>query len=296
MGKIIYKISIIFILLITVLNGSVYALPKYGSAGSFWPKVVREAYNDLGYKDKEYNAKKMEEYATKINKKVFDKIKSYSKTKLEKLLDDCKDAEHTYTSVARPGGSEYANTLISMANDKLRSTTIPKLIKGEYDKKTNSSDTENVTAEGYKESKEENYDEDTKVEGSTFEDEDDNTVGDLPKRKLGLITDQKEESVKETSPDTIVNSADDFLKVGKEDEIDEESLNNVSNTVYNILLAVAIALAVIIGIVLGIKFMTSGAEGQAKIKEALIPYIVGCLVAFSAFGIWKLIIIILNNV
>ncbi len=130
----------------------------------------------------------------------------------------------------------------------------------------------------------------------TFGEDDDDTVGIFPERKLGLLTDQKEETVQETSPDTIIDSADKFLTVGQEDEIDETSLKNVSNTVYNVLLGVAIALAVIIGLVLGIKFMASGAEGQAKIKEALIPYIAGCTVAFSSFGIWKLIMIILNNV
>ena len=299
MEKIIYKISIIFVLILIVFNGSVYATTygKYGSPGNFWPKVLRETFSD-SYEGKGYDPEKTEEVANKVYQKIFNKIKSYSKTKLEKLKDDCADAANDWTKAnSSYNGDSKTNAVLSMINNALRDDAVPKLISGEYDKNTKASEIGTITAEGNVESAKKHLDEDTEVKPATTDDDDENeVVGDLPERKLGLITDQKEESVEETSPDTIVNSADNFLKVGKEDEIDEDSLNNVSNTVYNILLAVAIALAVIIGIVLGIKFMTSGAEGQAKIKEAVIPYIVGCLVAFSAFGIWKLIIIILNNI
>ena len=41
--------------------------------------------------------------------------------------------------------------------------------------------------------------------------------------------------------------------------------------------------------------MIASAEDKAKIKEAMIPYVLGCIVIFGAFGIWKLAITILNN-
>ena len=56
-----------------------------------------------------------------------------------------------------------------------------------------------------------------------------------------------------------------------------------------------IVLAVLVGGVLGVKFMIASAEDKAKIKEAMIPYVLGCIVIFGAFGIWKLAITILNN-
>ena len=34
--------------------------------------------------------------------------------------------------------------------------------------------------------------------------------------------------------------------------------------------------------------MLSEAEGQAKVKEMLIPFVIGCIVVFGGFGIWKI--------
>ena len=34
--------------------------------------------------------------------------------------------------------------------------------------------------------------------------------------------------------------------------------------------------------------MLSEAEGQAKVKEMLIPFIIGCVIVFGGFGIWKI--------
>ena len=61
------------------------------------------------------------------------------------------------------------------------------------------------------------------------------------------------------------------------------------------MLGIAVAVAVIIGTVMGIQFITSGVSGQAKIKEKLIPYAIGCVVSFGAFGIWKVVMTILNS-
>lgn len=36
--------------------------------------------------------------------------------------------------------------------------------------------------------------------------------------------------------------------------------------------------------------MLGGAEGQAKVKEMLIPFVVGCVIVFGGFGFWKLAI------
>lgn len=42
--------------------------------------------------------------------------------------------------------------------------------------------------------------------------------------------------------------------------------------------------------ILGIQFVTTGVEGQAKIKEKILPYIIGCIVVFGGFGIWRAVI------
>ncbi len=60
--------------------------------------------------------------------------------------------------------------------------------------------------------------------------------------------------------------------------------------IYNIFFACGMVIAVGCGVVLGIKFITSSVEGQAKVKELLLPYCIGCLIIFGAFGIWKIVI------
>lgn len=90
-----------------------------------------------------------------------------------------------------------------------------------------------------------------------------------------------------------------FLDTGKKSlESDDNKLGSIDTTevknqmdkIYNILLSLGIALTVIIGAILGIKFMLGSSDEKAQIKETLIPYIVGCIVIYGAFGIWKLVI------
>ncbi len=94
-----------------------------------------------------------------------------------------------------------------------------------------------------------------------------------------------------------ISDGNDFLNNGKKQvgTIDS-SLKNDADVIYNILLAFGTAIAVIIGGLLGIKFMIASVEDKAKIKEALIPYVIGCVVVFGAFGIWKLVVEVLNNI
>lgn len=80
------------------------------------------------------------------------------------------------------------------------------------------------------------------------------------------------------------------------DVISDDSLQELSNSIYNILLLIGIAIAFIIGLVLGIQFMVGSVEQKAKIKDSLIVYVVGCIVIFGAFGIWKLVVTALNKI
>lgn len=99
------------------------------------------------------------------------------------------------------------------------------------------------------------------------------------------------------SPDEIISEAEGFLQQGANNGvIDGTHLKNASSTLYNLLLSIGIFLAVAIGMYLGVKFMTSSVEGKAKVKEALIPYIAGCVVIFSAFIIWRIVIILFRGI
>ena len=94
----------------------------------------------------------------------------------------------------------------------------------------------------------------------------------------------------------IFQSADNFIETGEgESQIKNSDLKEVSDTIYNVLLGIGVALSVIVGAILGIKFMISSVDEKAQIKEALVPYVAGCVVIFGAFGIWKLVMVIGSN-
>ena len=95
----------------------------------------------------------------------------------------------------------------------------------------------------------------------------------------------------------IINSAENFVEGGKENAdnaMNMAKLNRTSNIIYNTLLIIGICAAVIIATILGIQFITGSVEQKVKVKESLVPFLVGCIVIFSAFGIWKLVIELLR--
>ena len=83
--------------------------------------------------------------------------------------------------------------------------------------------------------------------------------------------------------------------VTKQMAIDENTLKEASDLVYNALLFIGIVVAVIVGLILGIKYMAGSIDQKAEIKQTLIPYVTGCIIIFGAFGIWKLVVTLLNQ-
>lgn len=96
--------------------------------------------------------------------------------------------------------------------------------------------------------------------------------------------------------DDVIKGAQDFLAEGSERPILENELKSASDFLFNIFLGIAMIVAVIIGTIIGIQFMVASVEEKAKVKEALVPYAVGCTVVFGAFGIWKLVVTILSSI
>ena len=90
----------------------------------------------------------------------------------------------------------------------------------------------------------------------------------------------------------IFSGADDFLTNGEAvgTVIDENQLQQTSGYLYRTLMAIAIVVMVIVGTIIGIQFMIASADEKAKVKEALIPYIVGCAVVMGAFTIWSVFV------
>lgn len=117
--------------------------------------------------------------------------------------------------------------------------------------------------------------------------------------------------------DDIISSGNNFLNRGKktveEGKLELEAPDNPSNPtpyiglpnegdiktiiseIYNILFPLGIVITVAVGGVLGIKFMMASAEDKAKVKESMLPYVVGCAVIFGTFAIWKTAVTIFSS-
>lgn len=95
----------------------------------------------------------------------------------------------------------------------------------------------------------------------------------------------------------IFSNGDAFLesKAGGE-AIDGKNLQKAINNLYNVLFGLGVIITVLVGAVLGIMLVFGTLEDKAKIKEMLIPYVVGCVIIYGAFGIWKLVMTLLASV
>ncbi len=95
---------------------------------------------------------------------------------------------------------------------------------------------------------------------------------------------------------TIMSGANAFLDNAENREVfNSTNERSAIDQIYFTMLTIGIVLAFLAGSVLGIQFITSGAAGQAKVKEKLIPFVIGALVVFGAFGIWRLAYNLLNG-
>ena len=99
---------------------------------------------------------------------------------------------------------------------------------------------------------------------------------------------------------------DDVFKDGKDflstepnstitNSVDGSKIIGTSKDIYNILVTIGIIIASIIILVLGIQFMTGSIEQKAKVKEMLIPFIVGCIIVFGSLAIWRMVTTIVST-
>lgn len=98
------------------------------------------------------------------------------------------------------------------------------------------------------------------------------------------------------SIDGLISDSEKFLDKGENNKIKDESVQDFSKTIYNILIEISTFIAVLVGGIIGVKIMIASTEEKAQVKELLVPYIIGCVVVFGAFGIWKLVVNILQNI
>lgn len=111
----------------------------------------------------------------------------------------------------------------------------------------------------------------------------------------GQSTDGVSGKTGETTDD-IIAGADKFIQSADiNNTISQDASQKAIDLLYNVFLAIGLVVAVAVGFVLGIQFMVASVDGKAEVKEKLIPYTVGCVVIFGAFGIWKLVMVLLQG-
>lgn len=94
------------------------------------------------------------------------------------------------------------------------------------------------------------------------------------------------------SPDDIMSAGDSFLNADSEGVAagtpSESDLKDISNTVSGVLLTIALGVTLISAVMMGINFTIQSVEDKAKIKESMVPWIIGIFVSFGAYGIWRI--------
>ena len=101
------------------------------------------------------------------------------------------------------------------------------------------------------------------------------------------------------SIDDMWNQGNDFIQEGKSSDtptFEGTTMRHAIRDLYNFAMVLAIIITAIIATYLGIQFMTQGTEGKAKVKEALVPLIIGAIVVFGSFMIWRQAMILFRNV
>lgn len=96
----------------------------------------------------------------------------------------------------------------------------------------------------------------------------------------------------------VISDGDSFIQAGASTGIpvDGAGATQISSNIYNLFLGVAIVVAVVCATYLGVQYMVSSAMDKAKVKESALALALGCLVAFGAFGIWRVLVTMLGTI
>lgn len=94
---------------------------------------------------------------------------------------------------------------------------------------------------------------------------------------------------------TIQKEAKGFIERGGKGEIDIEKATSDLLPLARILMGIGVITLLITGMIMGVKYMLSGADEQAKMKEKLVWYVVAAAFIFGSVGIYNVVVGVLNS-
>ena len=93
------------------------------------------------------------------------------------------------------------------------------------------------------------------------------------------------------------SQANSWLQQGSASQpITETEIKEKLLPIANILVGIATIVFLIVGSILGAKYMMSGADDKAKLKEKLIWFVIAMVAVYGAVGIFNLIINVMNEI
>lgn len=101
----------------------------------------------------------------------------------------------------------------------------------------------------------------------------------------------------DTTVSTIFSGGRQFIKQGKSKaNVDTTAIAKDIGGIGQVFLIIGIGTAVGVGMYLGFKYVTSGADEKAKIKERLIFYVIAIVLLVAAVGVTKVIVSIGDSI
>ena len=99
------------------------------------------------------------------------------------------------------------------------------------------------------------------------------------------------------SLDDIFNSGKNFIDRGSQNAtITTTEAINAFVPIGITLVGIATIVLVVVGLIMGVKYMISGADQKAQLKQRLIYFVISVVLVYGATGIFALIIQIFNSI
>lgn len=113
---------------------------------------------------------------------------------------------------------------------------------------------------------------------------------------MGIFTFQNISNA-ETSFDSIWNKGKSFIDKGNSSaEIKTDEAVKQLVPFGRILVMIASVVLVVAGLILAVKYMMSGADEKAKLKEKLIWYVISIVLVYGAVGIYTVVTKMMDNI